>query len=424
MSVCIGKAVFHDWASLRLTSAWTDTAVFRMLPTAGLPPRAYAQIVRPLARAGRKMRPGLSVWIQLWGSPGPWTRAPREGAGRQGGIWYAEVVRRELERVGVPVAITYQDTPPSVWDFTYPPWMDKHPAAGPPFCKPLFDPAGLRLAHLDCLRALARADCAFTAEVASLTGLHRNTAARLLQDLAEKKYVSHNEKGGNPIWRLRRPGLTQALRSWGHVPGMPFPGRTERGRDACKERKEQLQPLPGAGPAREPVTFWASSRRGTRRRKLVTITPSVQRRRPVNHGRHRRTARLWPEWLRQALPQAEIWTGWTEVNCAGRFPDALAWGSYQGYETLFWLEVERGGASRVQYVEKTARRLKHASQYARSFRVRLIFNLLGPRWIREAVISAVRMVPDDMALVLANWMTFGELPDPRWGRMSLSREHY
>src|SRR5690606_7028800 len=95
-----------------------------------------------------------------------------------------------------------------------------------------------------------------------------------------------------PLWHLRSKGLSLALRSWGIPKGIEFTSRKE----------ENLQQI---------------------------------------GYEHRRISRVWSTWLNSAWPQAEIWTGWSEVRIPelSVIPDGLAWGRIQGYETLFWMEV-------------------------------------------------------------------------------------
>jgi hypothetical protein len=96
-------------------------------------------------------------------------------------------------------------------------------------------------------------------------------------------------------------------------------------------------------------------------------------------------------------------------------PDALAWGKLSGGEALFWLEVESGNASRETLRRKTNRRFEQALLYARRFSLSLIFALLAPPWVRQAVVGGFVQLPRDVAVVLADWKAFGALPVPQWG---------
>jgi hypothetical protein len=88
-----------------------------------------------------------------------------------------------------------------------------------------------------------------------------------------------------------------------------------------------------------------------------------------------------------------------------------------GYETLFWLEVESGNSSSRVLRNKTLRRVNQALVYARGFQLRLVFALLGPPWVRREGVKVFHNLPDDIAVVLEDWKAFGELPVPEWGRV-------
>jgi len=76
--------------------------------------------------------------------------------------------------------------------------------------------------------------------------------------------------------------------------------------------------------------------------------------------------------------------GWLErtgLSNRKAHPDALAWGNFQGKETLFGI----------------------------------VFSFLGPpRTIKQAARN-ICQVPPDAALIFAPWTKFGELPMPVWG---------
>ncbi|MCL4560086.1 MAG: hypothetical protein M1281_05680, partial [Chloroflexi bacterium] len=213
-------------------------------------------------------------------------------------------------------------------------------------------------------QVLARLETAYTAEVASLAGISLPTARQALRGLQNRQLVEREGGDVFPIWKVRRAGISLALRSWGLPPGVAFPTRRERSSST---------------------------------------------------GRHRRAARLWPAWLRRAWPQAEVWTGWSEVAMGRLRPDALAWGKLAGREALFWLEVESGNASRETLRRKITRRFEQASIYTRRFSLFLVFALLAPPWVRQAVVEIFVQLPGDAAVVLADWKAFGMLPVPQWG---------
>jgi len=366
----VGKAIFDDWESLELPGGWSDTFIFQLSPTDGLPPVDYAGVIRSLIPGVVKLRKSASLWVQICGP------SSREGR------WFSQAIRYALRGLSAPTAVTPDSVRPKIGDFSFYPWMDRYPSPRPPAAEPYLKGKDLSPSELGCLRILARADCAYSAEVASLSGLSRPTARKALYILEDRGLVELIKKGRYPYWRIRRPGLSTALRSWGLPPGNTFLGRKERGRSACKER--------------------STSRRKKRRSSA---------------GRHRRTARLWPAWLRQTWPQALIWAGWSEVPCGRTRPDSLCWGLLDGYETLFWLEVESGNSSSRVLRNKTLWRVNQALVYARGFQLRLVFALLGSPWVRREVVQVFHNLPDDIAVVLEDWKAFGELPVPEWRKV-------
>ena len=103
-------------------------------------------------------------------------------------------------------------------------------------------------------------------------------------------------------------------------------------------------------------------------------------------------------------------TGMTQlpgVGCGG------LWGA----ETLFCLEAESGNATKKKLREKIANKFNKARVYTQSFDLPLVFVVLSPLWVQEAILPVFRDLSafDDAAVVLANWRAFGELPVPAWG---------
>ena len=349
MGVRVGSLVFAEWHSFPLGGGWSDTFVFPLSAQAGLPPRDYARPLRRMARQLAELRPGASLWLPV--------QAP-------GGGWYAEEVRQALR--GLPLAVAVSQgagSLPRLRDFSFCPGLFHRPSPRPPVALD-FDTKILSMQEAQALRVLARLETAYTAEVASLAGVSLPTARQALWELTGRRLVERQGQEAFPIWKVRRAGVSLALRSWGVPPGVAFPARQERS---------------------------------------------------AGGKRHRRAARLWPAWLRSAWPQAEIWAGWSEVALGRSRPDALAWGELFGQEALFWLEVESGKASRQALRGKIIRRFKQALRYARCFSLLLVFALLAPAWVRRAVVGGFVGLPGDTAVVLADWKVFGVLPAPRWG---------
>ena len=123
--------------------------------------------------------------------------------------------------------------------------------------------------------------------------------------------------------------------------------------------------------------------------------------------------------LKGALRTALAWTGWSEVGLPGLpvTPDALAWGTFAGKETLFWLEVEAGHARGEQIRKKIRRRFVQAAAYAEKGRLGLVFVLLGREWVLEAARGAFVDIPLHTAVSLGNWRAVEHLPLTEWGRV-------
>jgi hypothetical protein len=122
-----------------------------------------------------------------------------------------------------------------------------------------------------------------------------------------------------------------------------------------------------------------------------------------------------------ALPHAEFYSGWSEVGILGlkANSDALAWGTIQGFETMFWLEVENSHSSKHLILDKTTVRWLKATGYAEAVGVHLVFVFLGMPWVRDAARLAFMDVPRTCAVVVADWsrQKFGQLPFPKWGEV-------
>lgn len=366
MAVRVGNLSFADWRTIHLPGGWSDTFMFPVSYQAGLPPGDYARAIQRMILPLVRLRKSASLWIA--------TDAP--------GTWFTEELRARLRGLSVPIAVTQTNTVPRLQEFSFFPWTDRQPSPRPPEALPLLE-TDLSAQAIRCLQILARIGQGYTAEMASLVGISLPTARDALQALVEQGLVVYltdvNEEWSYPRWLIKRSGVSLALRSWGIPPGIAFNARKERG---------------------------------------------------ITRSRLRRTARLWPAWVRQASqsqgwPNVEIWDGWSEVNLGNPYPDALCWGRVGKAETLFWLEVERGNRLRPETTEELRRKLisrfNRALVYVRSFstrpgrRLRVVFTLLGPERVQQVARSVFEAVPEDAAVVLENWNHFGQLPMPVWG---------
>jgi hypothetical protein len=243
----------------------------------------------------------------------------------------------------------------------------------------------------------------YTAEIAALAGLSLDTARKNLQILVEREYATYNvgafmeenpkhklkpkqlvligekpfgrvdpeKKKRYPFYEIKRKGNSIALRSWRIPPGYYFPERLE---------------------FREPAD-----------------------------SRHRKILRKWPAWLKKGWLHAQVWTEWSEVYIKGldATPDALAWGSFDDYETLFWLEVESGHQSGERIIQKINRRLNQASAYAKSMKLHVVFVLLAMPWVQRVAGPALVNIQDHVAVVTEDWNEFGHLPVAEWGKVRL-----
>jgi hypothetical protein len=82
----------------------------------------------------------------------------------------------------------------------------------------------------------------------------------------------------------------------------------------------------------------------------------------------------------------------------------------QGCETLFWLEVGEEHKTRKDIISDVSRRLRQAITLSEQTGIRLVFALLGTRWVREEARWACRQLPPSVAVVMGDWARFGELP--------------
>jgi hypothetical protein len=380
MSVKLGPAIFEDQISIELVpEKWTDTFIFPVRHDRALPPWNYAEVVKTVIRTLRRSRRRPSLWVPVM--------AP--------GKWYFDEMKYALRNASIPVAVTWGRTLPQILDFSKPPGIYDAPcfASEPADSLPVFD---LTENALRSLLVMARFTAAYTNEVECSLMLGEVASRTALRRLAKRGYIEYHPNDGDinahllsskqkpirknrqnmkwngdywPYWKIRRPGISAALRAWGVPAGMRFDYRLERTR--------------------------------------------------LLNSHHRRRSRQWPKWLSIALPHAEIYAGWNEVSIPGlkARPDALAWGKIHGVETLFWLEVESGRFSRNRMLEKTAIRWMKAKGFADAANVHLIFTLLGMPWVREAARTAFTDVPKNCGVIISSWhrLNFGKLLYPKWG---------
>ena len=366
MTVRICNVTFPDWVSLPFQDGWTDTFIFRIDARSCIPPFEFGPLLKRMSAHTRSKRSSASIWVQV-DAPGEW--------------YLAEVKRSLLPGLKLPYAVTRVGEEPSYLDFSFPLKLLYSRSQPPPVVEE--QQHSVSPEELRCLQALGRMEKGNEQEIAALAGLPVDITHQLLASLEEKnlavykispKIKSDKSKPAQmdlfPLWHPRSRGLSIALRSWGVPNGLDFKNRTE----------ENLQQI------------------GTS---------------------HRQISRNWSEWLKSAWPQAEIWTGWSEVRIPGIsvIPDGLAWGRIQGYETLFWLEVGDDHKSRDKITDITARRLDQAWKFCKQTGVQLAYTQLSTKWVHEAAKWACVQLPGGMAVVMGNPRRFGELPVIEWGRV-------
>jgi DNA-binding MarR family transcriptional regulator len=366
MTVRVCNATFSDWVSLPFDDGWTDTFIIRISALACLPPFVYEDPLKRIAAYTLRKRKSASIWVQV--------DAPGE--------WYVLELRSALEGLKLPYAVTRAGKQLDWVDFDKPPWLSYRPSQRPPAVPEKSH--DLSPEEILCLQALVRMRAGEANEIASLTGLPRDGLNTLLTALEKAGYVicrhgtqNQSRKSDSalteafPYWQCKRKGKSLALRAWGIPPNFAF-----------KRKEENNQWLLG--------------------------TP------------HHHRSRLWPDWLRSAWPQAEIWTGWCEVSIPeiSALPDALAWGRIQGYETLFWLEVGDTHKSKEEIEDNTATRMNEALKLSRRTGMRLVYTQLSANWVHEAARWGCVNLEADVAVVMGDQGRFGQLPVVEWGKLT------
>lgn len=387
MAVRLGSMVFHAWQSIPVPGGYTDTFQLCIRPDTGLPPRDYAQVIRRMVKPVFPLRKSMSLWVEI------------EGAN---GYWYRRELRNSLRGLPCPIAVLNGERVPDDRDFSFRPWTGTQPSPPPPAAEPLYDPHILSSIQWLCLQVLARLHAAYTAEIGSLAGLDNVETRLALGELVKQGYVAYRQPrepdsknvlegktgkkelepqgttgrnpedtyvyGRYPFWEIRRPGVSMTLRSWGISPGVSF-----------RERKEAAY-----------VSNW-----------------------------HRRIARMWPGWLRQVWPHLEVWGTWTEIPLGSLRPDVLVWGSLWGKEALVVLELERGNRTQDLLGPRIWDRFNRALRYGRGFKLPIVFVLLSPPWVRKTALKFFGNIPQDAAVVLADWrrpdVRKKNFPIPEWG---------
>ncbi len=231
-----------------------------------------------------------------------------------------------------------------------------------PVLASIFDPKeyGIKGPALRVLQILARLKTAYRPEIASLTGFSESHVRNLLKQLQAESLIERRQIGKYEGYAIRTKGLSLAHRSWNIPKGVHF----------TKFRGEFRY----AG------------------------------------ERHRRKARMWRAWLEQAYPDIEIWESWTEVPLQRGIPDALAWGTHQGKEMLFWLEVDSGKSSGKTMQRIYSGRIAQACRHAVAWNLPIVFCIMGPGWVVRHFRRYDYSKFTPIALIGHEWRNFGALP--------------
>ncbi|MEK6753927.1 MAG: winged helix-turn-helix domain-containing protein [Chloroflexota bacterium] len=317
----------------------------------GLPPYAQARIIDLIVNQLIKARPHPALWISVE-TPGNW--------------FYAELKR--LVKFKIPMTIQ-PAWKPVVWEWQFSsPIQPTHIQEGDaPSLAPCFDPKayGIKGPALRILQILARLKTAYRPEIASLAGFSESHVRNLLKQLQVAGLIERRQIGKYEGWAIRANGLRLAHRSWNIPKGVHF----------TKYRGEFRY----AG------------------------------------ERHRRKARMWRAWLEQAYPDIDIWEAWTEVPILRGIPDALAWGTHQGKEMLFWLEVDSGKSSGKTMQRIYSVRIAQACRHAVAWDLPILFCIMGPGWVVRHFRKYDYSKFTPIALIGHDWRDFGGLPQYAMG---------
>jgi hypothetical protein len=327
----------------------------------GLPPYSQAKIINKIANELAKS-----------GRPDPclWVSVDAPG------VWYMEEIKR-LIKCKIPILVLPTGKRMNNnWDFK----PHAHPQARPtdvPLLDRRFnlDDYGLTKSSLCVLQILARLKTAYTREITSLAGFSETHVRTQLKSLQADHLIEWKKIGKYDGWQIQQKGLRVAHRSWNIPKGMHF------------------------APFRQEYRYAGE--------------------------RHRRIARMWRTWLETAYDNIDIWDCWTEVPVQKGIPDALAWGTHNGEETLFWLEVDTGHSSRRTMERIYKKRIRLADQHAYVWKIPVVFCILGAEWVVKSFRSFIPGITPRIAIIGHNWRDFGKLPMYEMGKwtddLALSR---
>ena len=342
------------WSPLFTGDGYIEAYKINISAKVGLPPLAQFKILCRIIREVTKYALFPHFWISV--------DAP--------GQWYLNELKRFFYNTWNYVAILQSGKKPRQEDFQSQVYKYNALAFPPTFL--MGDPPtrlSITPGEFRVLQSLARARVAAAIELCSLSGFSWRYTRRLTQQLSQKDLVRRKKNGKYDAWEITRKGIKEVYRSWKTMHNFNT-------KLVCSEQK---------------FAGW----------------------------RHRRVSRLWAMTLRTSWGSSvQIWESWSEVNLGGIYPDSIAWGTYNGKEVLFWLEVETGKHSSGRIQMKYKYRFNKAKQYARICGLLMIFTVLGPPWTIVSIAPHLTDIPGNVALILHPWMELDNLPYPDFGACS------
>jgi hypothetical protein len=357
----VDDLLFDGWYRHAVAGGFTDTFELYIDALCGLPPHDYAQALETIGRRLGRLRPRASLWFRVHNLRGR---------------WYLEALRDGLQNTGVSFAVTPFEEKFDPLRFTFWPVADRVPSPKPPEYLPEEPYWGWVRSKRLMLQAMARLGRAYTREVASMVQLGRTQAYNLLVSLEQEGWVERMVlEDGYDYWQIRRKGLSAALRLWRIPPGQDFEERHERENPQATHHLGRV-------------------------------------------SKHNRTKRLWRDWLMSASfrSQVVIYAVWSEVALpVNTICDALAWGEYEGRETLFWLEVLSSKKNRENLRYDVVSKSNAVAAYLGMYGVPIILAFLGQKWTLGALGGVFGRIPKEIAVIAAPWTHFGRLPTPKWG---------
>ncbi len=327
----------------------------------GLPPHARAEAIFETFELLRKSHPWASLLVTV------------DGPGR----WYFKDLQRYFSDRKLPICLIEGGRESSHNKFFVAPVLLPTKPRRPDFIPRIFNEEKItkgELSKLRILRPLTRMGTATTSQIASMGGFGETQTRKILKQLVRDGFVRFFEHGiegevNHAVWQSTRDGVLHTQWSWNIPPGTKFK----------KVREEQK----------------------------------------YSGKEHHDVSRRFPAWLREAYGEAfEVWQAWTEfpINNEEIYPDALVWGTFWGFETLVWLEVESAKKGTMRSIADMVRRFDKAKAIALQQNVELIFVILTKLWLLNKIQElALFSIPGHVALVMEYSGNPGCLAEPIFG---------